>query len=148
MNSEEILLPLLAAKFSDDGIRGRTRLQKFVFLIQEKFGKELPGKYNFIPYDYGPFAKPLAEDMHDLREEGFIDKEEIPRGSDAVEHRYKLTEKGEKELEDMLEEFEIDEDIQRKIKENIVEEWDKGSLRALLSYVYSEYPQYAENSVL
>lgn len=48
---------------SDRGFRNRLKLQKFVYLAQEKFGWNLG--YNFSMYRYGPYSPGLADDYYD-----------------------------------------------------------------------------------
>jgi len=145
MRAENIIVPLLLADNTHDGIHGRTKLQKFVFLLQKQLGDSCPSSYNFIPYDYGPFSKELAEDMTELQDEGFVEKREIVMGN-KVEHRYKITDDGHRELEHLKSEFNIGDTAQ--VSEELVGKWNKNSLRRLISYVYSKYPRYAEKSVL
>lgn len=141
------LLPLALLQASNDHkIRGRTRLQKMVFLIQEEFDTDqLPGEYNYIPYDYGPFAKKLYEDLDHLEERGVVKEESETIEDDKVVYFYTLGPNADEylsnwsqdELEDVLE-----------LAETIKDRFNDIPLPDLLDYVYSEYPEYAENSVL
>lgn len=145
MRAEDILVPLMLAEKADGGIRGRTKLQKFVFLLQQEMGDHIPSSYRFVAYDYGPFSKELAEDMGELVKKDFMEKKPIKKG-EKTEHRYIITEKGKEELEDLKKQF-GNNDVEFET-ERTVKEWNKDSLKSLISFVYSEYPKYAENSVL
>ncbi len=48
---------------SDAGFRNRLKLQKFVYLGQEKFGLDLG--YDFSMYKHGPYSPELANDYYD-----------------------------------------------------------------------------------
>lgn len=141
------LLPLaLLYANNTQEIQGRTRLQKLVFLIQKEFNDSaLPGKYNYIPYDYGPFAKKLYEDLDYLENRGFLkeSKETIENGK--VKYNYTLTPEGREHLEQRPDQ-KVDRVLQ--LAEMVKTEFNHLSLPELLDYVYTKYPDYAENSVL
>lgn len=48
---------------SENGFRNRLKLQKFVYLVQEKFGWNLG--YNFSIYKHGPYSPELANHYYD-----------------------------------------------------------------------------------
>lgn len=147
MRARNIVIPLLLAKNAgEDGIHGRTRLQKFVFLIQQELEGAVSSRYNFIPYDYGPFSKELAEDMNRLEDEGFIQKQERRVGGN-IEHVYQITDEGIDEVNELKKEFVHNEETEN-LSEELIDEWNSQSLKRLLSYVYYTYPAYAEESVL
>ena len=85
---------LLLHNMNNQVVKGRTRFQKIVFLLQEQgigFG------YKFKPYLYGPYSEELSDDVNMLTGLGLlaIDSEEIK--SDGVVHDryvYSLTEEG------------------------------------------------------
>lgn len=141
------LLPLaLLCASEGQEIRGRTRLQKMVFLIQKEFSDsdELPGEYNYIPYDYGPFAKKLYDDIDFLEERDVIDEDQ-ETVDDKVVYYYSLGSNADTYLDNWSQE-----EIERvlELAEEIKDRFNDVPLPALLDYVYSEYPDYAENSVL
>lgn len=141
------LLPLaLLYANNEQEIQGRTRLQKLVFLIQKEFkDNRLPGKYNYIPYDYGPFAKKLYEDLDYLKDRGFIKESKKTIEDDKVKYNYTLTPEGRAHLEQQPDQ-KIDRVLQ--LAETIKSDFNDLSLPELLDYVYTKYPDYAENSVL
>lgn len=141
------LLPLALLRASKgQDIRGRTRLQKMVFLIQQQFGDtdELPGEYTYIPYDYGPFAKKLYDDLDFLEERDVITENRVTMG-DKVVYYYSLG----PNADGYLSNWSSDE-VNRVLDmaEHIKGDFNDVPLPSLLDYVYSEYPEYAENSVL
>ena len=141
------LLPLALLRASEEqNIRGRTRLQKMVFLIQQQFGDtdELPGEYSYIPYDYGPFAKKLYDDLDFLEERGVITENRVTM-DDKVVYYYSLGQNADEYLNNWSSD-EVDRVLD--MAEHIKDQFNEVPLPSLLDYVYSEYPEYAENSVL
>lgn len=139
MKPERILLPLTLIDSASEKVRGRTKMQKFVFLIQQNLERN---QYSFVPYDYGPFAKTLAADLDKMEERGFIRETE----NEEYGYEFEITDKGKKELQQISE----GEDAERIRDEanHVVQEWNEQPLSQLLNHVYSKYPEYAENSVL
>ncbi len=60
---------------SEDGFRNRLKLQKFVYLAQERFGWDLG--YSFTMYKHGPYSPDLANDYYDetnfLENDGYFE---------------------------------------------------------------------------
>lgn len=142
------LLPLALLYANDEHeIQGRTRMQKLVFLIQEEFDdtSALPGEYNYIPYDYGPFAKKLYADLDYLKDRGFIKEATKTIEDGKVQYNYRLTPEGREHLEQQPG-HKVDQILD--LAEPIKREFNQQSLPQLLDYVYAKYPEYAENSVL
>lgn len=141
------LLPLALLRASGgQDIRGRTRLQKMVFLIQQQFGdkEELPGEYSYVPYDYGPFAKKLYDDLDFLEERRVITENRVTM-DDKVVYYYSLGPNAEEYLNNWSSD-EVDRVLE--MAEHIKNQFNDVPLPNLLDYVYGEYPEYAENSVL
>lgn len=142
------LLPL-ALLYANDGqqIQGRTRMQKLVFLVQKEFDdtSALPGEYNYIPYDYGPFAKKLYADLDYLKDRGYIRESTETIEDGKVQYNYQLTPEGREHIEQQPEN-KVNQILD--LAEPIKQDFNRVSLPKLLDYVYSKYPDYAENSVL
>lgn len=145
------ILPL-ALMYAEDGdiIEGRTRLQKMVFLLEKEVEQieETPidsSRYDFIPYDYGPFSKKLYDDLDYLSAEGLIDDFEEKMNDGQVKYNYELTSDGEEFVESQLNSSESELIIE--LAEEMKTRYNNVPLSALIDYVYSEYPKYAENSV-
>lgn len=138
-------------------IQGRTRLQKMIFLLQKEFeedegGLPISDKYSFTPYDYGPFSQPLYADLDELRGEndageGFIDERSETFDKGKVKYQYVLTPTGKSFVEEELADDETFQKILTKA-EGIKEEFNHLPLQQVIDRVYSEYPEYAENSIL
>jgi len=145
-NREIIPLALLAADGAEP-IEGRTRLQKFIFLAQQELkndGYELEAEYDFVPYDYGPFAKEIYDDVEELKRRDLVKEESKELDDGVIKYDFVLTKKGEEFVEGL-------DEGQNEIREKLGEVKNRHSsteLQELIDQVYSEYPGYAENSVL
>lgn len=149
MNRRHIL-PLLLLKANDqEPIEGRTRLQKLMFLLQQQLNEEggdLPWEYTFEAYDYGPFAKALYHDIDYLRRSGLLAEQERHIDTDVKQYDYKLTQEGSDLVEEAREAIGLEELLRE--AETIKQEFNDMRLDELIDYVYSEYPEFAKNSVL
>lgn len=72
------ILLLLINKGSDNGfqglIKGKTKLQKLLFLVQNELKKRgYKAKYAFRPYLYGPYSRELYTDIEWLRMKTLVD---------------------------------------------------------------------------
>lgn len=152
MNSQTVkrLLPLSLLYAADrHRIQGRTRMQKFVFLAQERLEREGLQPYRYIAYDYGPFSKDLAEALNEYEENELLEESAERTWDGSKKYIYTLTPKGERNFERNLRESPDDEELRliRDVSKEVVDEFNKLSYSKLLDYVYEEYPEYAENSV-
>jgi uncharacterized protein YwgA len=147
IDRELLPLALLQAQEGEE-IEGRTRLQKMVFLIQQETeaeGSDLPGKYDYVPYDYGPFARELYDDLDRLQEKDVIKEEQVEMRDGKIKYNYTLGPNASSYINN-LPEHKIRQ-VQAKA-EDIKERFNDKRLTKLIDIVYSEYPEYAKNSVL
>lgn len=144
------LLPL-ALMYAGDGepIEGRTRLQKMVFLMQQRFqedGEEFiySDGYDFVPYDYGPFAAGLYDDLDDL-EGDLVESREEPIREGKTKYIYEITEDGQEFIKQHLSDGEVRRILA--LAADIKKEYNDVWLSELIEDVYSRYPEFAENSI-
>jgi len=141
------LLSLLSANNSEP-IKGRTKLEKLLFLIRNEILANThyeKGYYVFEPYKFGPFTADIFDDVILMEDLGYITKQD---GREDI--IYRITEKGEQKLHQIYQKLPKDihdqlVDINKKI-EKLKKEKNKLSLSTLLSYVYQRYPLYTINS--
>jgi len=82
-------------------VEGRTRLQKFVYLLKEKYGVDF--SYRFMPYYYGPYSDDMQSDIDMLSLLDLIKVETISLGQGVLLYDHSLTPIGEsvvKEIEE------------------------------------------------
>lgn len=73
-------------------VKGRTRFQKVVYLLKEKYGLEM--FYKFMPYYYGPYSDDLQSDIDILSRLGIISVETVSLSEGRVLYVHTLTDKG------------------------------------------------------
>jgi hypothetical protein len=131
-------------------IRGVTRLNKIVFLLQEEFG--LNG-YNFSASKYGPWSGELADSIDELEKKGLVKIEEFsdPIYSFMQENPAKiltasdsLMERGRRIFEDISARNKIiAAEMRRRIRS-----YNSVPITYLLAYVYMKFPSFALNSAI
>ncbi|QIO25564.1 type II toxin-antitoxin system antitoxin SocA domain-containing protein [Haloarcula sp. JP-L23] len=141
-----LTLALLDAQ-NESGIEGRTRLQKLLFLIQQRLDQReesFDKGYDFVAYDYGPFSKEIYQDIDYLIERGFLAEHARKLDDGIIKYEYNLTEKGEDYIEESFPEL----GERHEVVQDVTNEFANEELQNIIDYVYSRYPEYAENSVL
>jgi len=157
LNKLEFLLLLLYipgfTKKENESIKGITRLDKIIFLVQKKLELNI---YNFIEYDYGPWSSEIQSDIRLLGEGGLVkivedkllisvevidrtDKDEIVNTIEI----YSLTPGGEKIAKEIFDKLNNNE---KKILLEIKYEFNKIPLTDLIKYVYEKYPEMTTKS--
>lgn len=161
----------------NESILGRTRLVKMIFLFKSEVWKKFKSNidlteenlYQFFAWNYGPFSSEVYDDLtffilrdfievrSTKKEEAIIesveewnfwmkkysgDENEI---QEYQEEEFKLTEKGIMFTKDLYDSLSINQqNILKEFKSRI----SKMPLRGLLRYVYREYPDQTNNSVI
>jgi len=152
---------------------GVTRLQKYLYLLQDQegWGERLgASRYNFRAYDFGPFDDQIYADLDFLENLGLIAKK--PAGEEPLSERgeeqqaseswgtsdpefapwtadqeiwaYRLTERGRDFVKQNLELAQKDADTIERMKER----WNGTPLTQFLRWLYETYPEVAENTKL
>lgn len=142
---------------------GTTRVFKNLFLMGKEARLDIyvPDYYAYQAYNFGPYEEAIYRDIEALEKKGLIVKKhpvEHPRGTieeldegtspEKVDAIYELTDKGKRiatELEKAAEAK--DPVIMEKIRE-LRDKYGSLPLRDLLRYIYTEYPEYAEKSII
>ena len=170
-NRKDLLLLVLAA-LDEDPVIGVTRLQKYLYLLQEQEGwkARLRQPYDFRAYDFGPFDDQIYADLDFLENLGLIEKKQAgdepaaesgeerevseswatrdpefaPEASNETIWAYHLTDRGRDFVQNRLK---VDEADSRSIEE-LKAQWNSVPLAQFLRWLYSEYPDMAVNSKL
>ncbi len=136
-----------------DEIRGVTKLQKLLFLVEqeteffEEYEEDIA--FNFAPYKMGPFSEHVYEELEFLLAMNAIegrplgDQNETEILGGLQEKRFVITDKGSKIAKGLADQLEAE--YQSELVD-LVEEYNRLSLKELLRYVYTEYPDYAAES--
>lgn len=125
-------------------VDGSTRLQKYGLLVHKKIGQKEEFFNDWQPDRYGVFSKSLAKTVTLLEDHNYITKDNVINPYGKPSFRYRITDKGRNEIQQLLIE-----------KKEIVEEicgisqyyFDK-SLKEVLADVYTLYPEYTTNSTI
>jgi uncharacterized protein YwgA len=129
---ESLLYFLYEAKI----VRGKTRLQKEVFLAQEA---GIPFNYDFKPYDKGPLSFELIDDINSLKNGGFL-MEAVVLTDYGPRYDYYLSEVGRRYVERFITKKISLRDKKKII--SIIAKWNRSSLESLLNYVHRKWPEY------
>jgi hypothetical protein len=144
---EKWILRLLYAPENGESatpIEGRTRLVKGLFLIErmfdEKFSDFNGTGFDFRPYKYGPFDEEIYHTLENLEQRGLVTEQ--PNGAyegDLIE----LTPFGKRIAEPAYDELPTEQQFRLSwIKRRHVQQ----PVAQLLTFVYRQYPDMAENS--
>jgi uncharacterized protein YwgA len=93
-SNNDITLLLATIAFNNKPIRGRTRFQKMIFLLKEKY--KVPFSFKFKPYYYGPYSDDFAEILSLLKALNLTEEKAEYIGAGATRYNYQLTDKGQK----------------------------------------------------
>ncbi len=159
-----LLLLLLALSAPGKKVSSVTRLEKMMFLLQKEtaLSKNLPDKFEFKAWKFGPFSKGVYEALDLLFSLGLVEIEEKELASyveyterDALveteqdepimEKVFSLTDRGRKvaeKLKSVISSEDWNEVIQLKRR------FERAPLTSLIQYVYHRYPETTEKSVL
>jgi predicted DNA binding CopG/RHH family protein/uncharacterized protein YwgA len=161
---KELMVLLLHAsnQRGDSAVRGMTRLQKLLFVIEQK----LASQSQFYAFNYGPFNEEVNDAARALEVAGFTHNAE-PAASGPPSFQQMITAVAERagpEDEGKVVEFALNdrgheaaEKLRRsspsyeqlfKFVEAVRKDWDTGDLNELVDRVYETWPKYAEKSVI
>ena len=131
-------------EYADGEVRGKTRLQKALFLVQQEVGG-VPAE--FRPHKYGPYSADIDNALERLAREGLVEVVEEPGGDESpvqvIRLRPEARERARRALEALKGHPEWGEAIQPAF-----ELAARRPLMALLAYIYTFYPEYTENSLI
>lgn len=117
------------------------QVQKLFFLLDKK--RESLGKkprFEFRPYDYGPFDPEVYRELEALENAGLVTIETDWRG---LRH-YRLTPQGAKEGGRLLQQLD---EAEREYAEKAGDWVSKQSFASLVAAIYQKYPEMKVNSV-
>ncbi len=169
----DVLLVLL---YANDGVidrasvEGITRLDKLMFMLSktQEFVTLFENDYEFTPYNFGPYATELLDDIEALGEEGFIQCNTAGHQKSATETRDAESideETGEEDVSWVMYPFQsysltsdgveaaerLYNSMTSKQKSKILEikrTFNRMPLTSLLKYVYEEFPESASKSLI
>ncbi len=138
-----LLIPLNLIDEFGGSLRGKTRLQKLIFLSQKEFDGDFD--FNFEKAPLGPLSYDLLYTVDELNDLGLIEREQDKTDFGFRVFKYKITSEGKKFLD-----FGKDKSLISKktiqANKNTVEEYGNKNHIQLLDYVHKEYPKFQVKS--
>jgi DNA-binding MarR family transcriptional regulator len=143
--SERLLLAILYAVGGE--VKGATKLEKLIFLLQEELGVPIKDFFKYFAYLHGPYSPDVMKSSYILAYYGFIDVneevyvQEIEGEKERVLRVFRLKEgKGEDFARELFE------SLPKEIKEKLerLRRFNNMTTRELLDYVYAKYPKFAK----
>jgi predicted DNA binding CopG/RHH family protein/uncharacterized protein YwgA len=160
---KELMVLLLHAtnQRGDSTVRGMTRLQKLLFVIEQK----LAAQTEFYAFNYGPFNEEVNDAVRALEVAGFIrSSEPVASGPPSFQQMIATVTDRAGRADDKVVEFALNDrghqmaermrqsnpsyDQLFKFVESVRQEWDMSDLNELVDRVYETWPKYAEKSVI
>ena len=139
LQKDQVLLVVLS--FARGEALTPVQVQKALFLADDKVTTAFQTRYDFQPYDYGPFDRHVYADAQALSRQGLVTISRDPNGGWDT---YAATDAGirrGRELRDRLDEN------QRTVLSRIVGLVRRLSFSELVSAIYKAYPHMRERSV-
>ena len=167
---DDLIVLLLGTPTKNRALKGRiegiTRLEKLIFLIEQETSipKILTEDTNFKPCNFGPFSDKVYKTVDYLSSYGLIeDTGSISNSRDEsweqvnviddefndpyATRNFTLTEKGLRYYEVLIDELRNEMDYIEELSE-LKETFGLLKLRQLVRYVYNQYPEMTEQSII
>jgi len=126
-------------------VKGKTRLQKEVFLTQKSLrDADIFTYYPFRPYTLGPYSKELYDDIEWMEYEGVLEVRKIDLGERGIYAEFGITDKGRMEIEEKIERLNLDKAF--RVAEEIKSRFNTISVVDLVRLTHDLYPEYVGNS--
>lgn len=135
-----MLLALRDAAFALDPVR----LQKGMFLLAQEGGLPAGERYEFRPYDYGPFSSEIYSDLDELVAAGLVEGEEAPG---YTWHRYRATPQGVEVAGALAQAMRPEDQRTLEFLHDLKRDVLSQGFRELLHHVYSRHPGFASRSI-
>jgi len=136
---EELLIPLLLSEVLG-ALKGKTRYQKLVYLVQEEAAaRNVPASsFKYDLYYYGPFSSELSTVLENLKNNDLLEEEIEMTPNGYSRYVYSLTDKGRKLLEDSKEKRILSKKLETIIRE-VAAKYGEIQLSDLVEEAYSRY---------
>ena len=140
MKLDEYVLAILST--GDGANYSPVQVQKMFFILDQEIPGEIEGpRFDFEPYDYGPFDKAVYEDLRVGQADELVAIEEAPYGR---WNEYRATDRGIEKARAL--QLQINKDQLEFLKE--LSAWIRRlSFPQLVSAIYKDYPEMRENSI-
>jgi len=142
MSRMDIILMML---YNNNGkslsIRGKTRLQKLVFLVQKELEDiGYKSRYAFRPYLYGPYSQELYTDITWLKMNDYIEVKKEFNEDIGLITNFNATDKGKGYVANLLKAPYYH--LLYGVIANVIKKYGEMSLEKLVDYTHKKYPEY------
>lgn len=136
---EEILMPLLLVE-SLGRLKGKTRFQKLVYIIQNEASNRnvAATSFDYEIHYYGPFSSELTKIIEGLEVDHLLDEEVEMTPSGYTRYVYSVTDKGRKLLDDARNKRLIAKELEKIVKK-IADDYGITDLSQLVQEAYRRY---------
>lgn len=136
---EELLIPLLLTDILGE-LRGKTRFQKLVYLIQdETVTRNVQGpSFAFELHHYGPFSSDLSSVLENLKNRGLLDEEVETTPAGYERFIYSITDEGRGLLTHSMRKKLLPKRLERIVKE-VAEEYGEMQLSELIEEAHHRF---------
>lgn len=138
INIKDTIIPLHIISLSGKMLKGRTRLQKLVFLSQQMAKGKFD--YDFEPAPYGPLSFKLNHTLERMKKMGLINEDVEYTYSRNKVICYSLTKEGKELLDFGISKF-MDSEITT-ANQSVFSEYGDMPFVDLLDYVHMKYPEF------
>lgn len=156
-----LLLPTNPNEASTGGVDGITRMEKILYLADRETAirENVVQPFEFVPYNYGPYSKGVYDAIEFLENIGLVQEtrrymgepiDEVEEATatsselEGVERSFRLTPKGEAVAQLLAKKYQrVAGDLTR-----VKKHYGQMPLAQLIRYVYTRYPESAENSII
>lgn len=136
---EQILIPLLLSDILGQ-LKGKTRFQKLVYIVQDeaktKAIQACPFHYGLS--HYGPFSTELSSMLDTLKNRGLIDEEMEQTPAGYTRYVYSITEEGRSLLRHATKKKLVSKGL-KKIIDNVADEYGEIPLQEVVDEAYHRY---------
>jgi uncharacterized protein YwgA len=136
---EELLVPLVLSE-TFGTLKGKTRFQKLVFLIQKEATSRnvQASSFDYKLHYYGPFSSELSVVLENLKDTGLLEEKIEPTPNGYTRYVYSITDKGRKLVESSQEKKIISKKLVRTIKD-VADEFGDLELSELVKEAYRRF---------
>lgn len=123
-------------------IRGKTRLQKLLFLVQHELKtKGFKGKYSFRPYLYGPYSRQIYTDIKWLKMNKLVETNKDFDEITGLTIEFNITDEGKMKIDNKMESH-IYKNVNDIVK-NVIERYNDMRTTELVEYTHKQFKNYS-----
>jgi len=119
-------------------VKGKTKLQKKVFLTWKTIFPKKTVDPGFFPYKFGAYSQTIEDAVQVLQKTGLLKIK--PGRGEALQ--YSITPSGKRKIKRKIRKMNID---LRKLRDKKID-WDEWTTKGIMRFVYRNYPEYTSKT--